>query len=358
MTILVTGGAGFIGTNFILDWTAAETEPIVNLDLLTYAGHPGNFERLPHPERHLLVKGDLGDRELAADLLARHQVRAVLNFAAESHVDRSILGPAEFIRTNIVGVFNLLEAVRGYWGGLPAGEKAAFRFLQVSTDEVFGALTPEAPAFTETTPYAPNSPYSASKAAADHLVRAYHHTYGLPTLTTNCSNNYGPFQFPEKLIPLTVVNALEGRPLPVYGDGLQRRDWLEVSDHVAALRRVLAAGRPGETYNIGGGEEKANLEVVEALCGLLDRRRPRPDGRSYRSQVAFVADRPGHDRRYAVNANKIQAELGWRPVHDFQSGLAATVEWYLAETEWLASVRSGDYRDWINKQYGGPDDGA
>ena len=358
MTILVTGGAGFIGTNFILDWNAAETEPIVNLDLLTYAGHPGNFERLPNPERHLLVKGDLGDRELAADLLARHQVRAVLNFAAESHVDRSILGPAEFIRTNIVGVFNLLEAVRGYWGGLPAGEKAAFRFLQVSTDEVFGALTPEAPAFTETTPYAPNSPYSASKAAADHLVRAYHHTYGLPTLTTNCSNNYGPFQFPEKLIPLTVVNALEGRPLPVYGDGLQRRDWLEVSDHVAALRRVLAAGRPGETYNIGGGEEKANLEVVEALCGLLDRRRPRPDGRSYRSQVAFVADRPGHDRRYAVNANKIQAELGWRPVHDFQSGLAATVEWYLAETEWLASVRSGDYRDWINKQYGGPDDGA
>ena len=358
MTILVTGGAGFIGTNFILDWTAAETEPIVNLDLLTYAGHPGNFERLPHPERHLLVKGDLGDRELAADLLARHQVRAVLNFAAESHVDRSILGPAEFIRTNIVGVFNLLEAVREYWGRLPAGEKEAFRFLQVSTDEVFGALTPEAPAFTETTPYAPNSPYSASKAAADHLVRAYHHTYGLPTLTTNCSNNYGPFQFPEKLIPLTVVNALEGRPLPVYGDGLQRRDWLEVSDHVAALRRVLADGRPGETYNIGGGEEKANLEVVEDLCGLLDRRRPRPDGRSYRSQVTHVSDRPGHDRRYAVNANKIQAELGWRPVHDFQSGLAATVEWYLAETEWLASVRSGDYRDWINKQYGGPDDGA
>ncbi|MDR2934535.1 MAG: dTDP-glucose 4,6-dehydratase [Candidatus Adiutrix sp.] len=352
MAILVTGGAGFIGTNFILDWTATEAEPVVNLDLLTYAGHPGNFERLAHPERHLLVRGDLGDRELAADLLARHRVRAVLNFAAESHVDRSILGPAEFIRTNIVGVFNLLEAVREYWAGLPDAPRAAFRFLQVSTDEVFGALTPEAPAFTETTPYAPNSPYSASKAAADHLVRAYRHTYDLPTLTTNCSNNYGPFQFPEKLVPLLIVNALEGRPLPVYGDGLQRRDWLHVSDHVAALRLVLAAGRPGETYNIGGGQEKANLEVVEGLCDLLDRRRPRPDGRSYRSQVTHVADRPGHDRRYAVNADKIQAELGWRPKHDFQSGLAATVEWYLAETGWLENVRSGGYRDWISKQYG------
>jgi len=356
MTILVTGGAGFIGTNFILGWNAAEDEAVVDLDLLTYAGHPGNFERLPRPERHLLVRGDLGDRELAADLLARHRVRAVLNFAAESHVDRSIYGPAEFIRTNVVGAFNLLEAVREYWAGLPAGERESFRFLQVSTDEVYGSLSLEDPAFTETTPYAPNSPYSASKAAADHLVRAYHHTYGLPTLTTNCSNNYGPFQFPEKLIPLVITNALEGKPLPIYGDGRQRRDWLYVSDHVAALRRVLAAGRPGETYNIGGGEEKANLEVVESLCALLDERRPRPDGLSYRSQITHVADRPGHDRRYAVNADKTQTELGWRPGHDFQSGLAATVEWYLAETDWLKSVRDGGYRDWIKKHYGDGDD--
>ena len=356
MAILITGGAGFIGTNFILGWNAAEDEPVVNLDLLTYAGHPGNFERLPHPERHILVRGDLGDRELAAGLLARHRVRAVLNFAAESHVDRSIHGPAEFIRTNVVGTFNLLETVREYLAGLPAAEQAAFRFLQISTDEVYGSLAPEAPAFTETTPYAPNSPYSASKAASDHLVRAYRHTYGLPTLTTNCSNNYGPFQFPEKLIPLALVNALEGRPLPVYGDGLQRRDWLHVSDHAAALRRVLAAGRPGETYNVGGGQEKANLEVVESLCAVLDRLRPRPDGLSYRSQITHVADRPGHDRRYAVNSDKIRAELGWKPDHDFQSGLAATVEWYLAETSWLRSVRTGGYRDWISRQYGCSDD--
>ena len=353
MTILITGGAGFIGTNFILDWNAAEDEPVVNLDLLTYAGHPGNFERLPHPGRHLLVRGNLGDRELAAGLLARHRVRAVLNFAAESHVDRSILGPAEFIQTNVVGTFNFLEAAREYQAGLPAGEREAFRFLHVSTDEVYGALAPEAPAFTETTAYAPNSPYSASKAASDHLIRAYHHTYGLPTLTTNCSNNYGPFQFPEKLIPLALVNALEGRDLPIYGDGRQRRDWLHVSDHVAALRLVLAFGRPGETYNIGGGEEKANLEVVEALCGLLDRRLPRPSGRSHQSLITHVPDRPGHDRRYAVNSNKIRTELGWRPKHDFQSGLAATVEWYLAETDWLRSVRQGDYRDWVARQYGG-----
>jgi len=356
MSILVTGGAGFIGTNFILDWNTAEDEPVVNLDLLTYAGHPGNFERLPRPERHLLVRGDLGDRKLAAELLAGRRVRAVLNFAAESHVDRSIHGPAEFIRTNIVGTFNLLESVREYWAGLPAEERESFRFLHVSTDEVYGSLTPEDPAFTETTPYAPNSPYSASKAASDHLVRAYHHTYGLPTLTTNCSNNYGPFQFPEKLIPLTIVNALEGRPLPVYGDGHQRRDWLHVSDHVAALRRVLAAGRPGEAYNLGGGQEKANLEVVESVCAILDQRHPRSDGLSYRAQITHVADRPGHDRRYAVNSGKVQAELGWRPDHDFQSGLAATIEWYLAETEWLKSVREGGYRDWISKQYGGGDD--
>ena len=356
MSILITGGAGFIGTNFILEWNAADDEPVVNLDLLTYAGHPGNFERLPHPRRHLLVRGDLGDRELVAGLLTGHRVRAVLNFAAESHVDRSIHGPAEFIQTNIVGTFNLLEEVREYWAGLAAEERESFRFLHVSTDEVYGSLTPDEPAFTETTPYAPNSPYSASKAASDHLVRAYHHTYGLPTLTTNCSNNYGPFQFPEKLIPLTIANALEGRALPVYGDGLQRRDWLHVSDHVAALRRVLAEGRPGETYNIGGGEEKANLEVVEAVCALLDQRRPRPEGLSYRTQLTHVADRPGHDRRYAVSSHKVQRELGWRPRHDFQSGLAATVEWYLAETDWLRSVRDGGYRDWINKQYGGGDD--
>jgi len=356
MSILVTGGAGFIGTNFILDWNAAQDEPIVNLDLLTYAGHPGNFERLPRPQGHLLVRGDLGDRELAAGLLAGHRVRAVLNFAAESHVDRSIHGPAEFIRTNVVGTFNFLEAVREYWAGLSVKERESFRFLHISTDEVYGSLTPEAESFTEATPYAPNSPYSASKAASDHLVRAYHHTYGLPILTTNCSNNYGPFQFPEKLIPLTIVNALEGRPLPVYGDGLQRRDWLHVSDHVAALRRVLAEGRPGETYNIGGGEEKANLEVVEAICDLLDERHPRPDGLSYKAQITHVADRPGHDRRYAVNSHKVQAELGWSPKHDFQSGLASTVEWYLAESGWLRSVRDGGYRDWIDKQYGGDDD--
>jgi dTDP-glucose 4,6-dehydratase len=267
-------------------------------------------------------------------------------------VDRSIHGPAAFIQTNIVGAFNFLEAVRAYWANLPDGERGEFRFLHVSTDEVYGSLGREDRAFTEITPYAPNSPYSASKAASDHLVRAYHHTYGLPTLTTNCSNNYGPFQFPEKLIPLVILNALEGRDLPIYGDGLQRRDWLHVADHVAALRLALAAGRPGETYNIGGGEEKANLEVVESLCAILDRLRPRADGLSYRSQVTHVTDRPGHDRRYAVNSEKIQTALGWRPKHDFQSGLLATVEWYLAETDWLKSVRTGDYRDWINKQYG------
>ena len=353
MTILVTGGAGFIGTNFILDWNAAEDEPVVNLDLLTYAGHPGNLERLSRPERHLLIRGDLGDRELTAGLLARHRPRAVLNFAAESHVDRSIHGPAEFMRTNVMGTFNFLEAVREYRAELPAVEQESFRFLHVSTDEVYGSLTPEAPPFTETTPYAPNSPYSASKAASDHLVRAYHHTYGLPTLTTNCSNNYGPFQFPEKLVPLVIVNALEGRDLPIYGDGRQRRDWLHVADHVMALKKVLAEGRPGETYNIGGGEEKANLEVVEGLCAILDRRRPRPDGRSYRTQITHVTDRPGHDRRYAVNSDKIKSELGWRPGHDFQSGLVATIEWYLAETDWLEQVRDGEYRDWLAKQYGG-----
>ncbi|GHV57455.1 dTDP-glucose 4,6-dehydratase [Deltaproteobacteria bacterium] len=352
MTILITGGAGFIGANFIFDWTARSGEPIVNLDKLTYAGHPGNFDRLPRPERHLLVRGDMGDRELVTGLLARHRPRAVLNFAAESHVDRSIHGPDDFIQTNIVGTFNLLEAVRGFYAELPGEERRAFRFLHVSTDEVYGSLEPREAAFTEARPYAPNSPYSASKAASDHLVRAYYHTYGLPVLTTNCSNNYGPFQFPEKLIPLMIVNAVEGRPLPVYGDGRQVRDWLHVADHGTALGLVLAQGRPGETYNIGGGQEKTNLEVVTAICEILDQKRPRPDGRSHRDQITHVADRPGHDRRYAVDSGKLRAELGWRPASDFYGGLADTVEWYLREEAWLNSVRSGEYRRWLTRQYG------
>ena len=352
MTILITGGAGFIGTNFIFDWTAANEEPVVNLDKLTYAGNPANFDRLPRSERHLLVRGDIGDRELVSALMARHRPRAILNFAAESHVDRSIHGPGDFIQTNVVGLFHLLEEARGFYASLDDAEKLAFRFLHVSTDEVYGSLAPGEAPFSETRPYAPNSPYSASKAAADHLVRAYCHTYGLPTLTTNCSNNYGPFQFPEKLIPLLIVNALEGRPLPVYGDGRQVRDWLHVADHGAALRLVLARGRPGETYNLGGDQEKTNLEVVEAVCDLVDRRRPRPDGRPRRGLIAHVADRPGHDRRYAVDAGKIKAELGWSPAHDFCGGLAATVDWYLQAEDWLDGVRGGGYRQWLARQYG------
>ena len=352
MTILITGGAGFIGTNFIFDWTARSEEPVVNFDKLTYAGNPGNFDRLPSPERHLLVPGDLGDREAVAGLLARHRPRAVLNFAAESHVDRSIHGPDDFIRTNIVGTFNLLEATRDFYAKLAEEEKKSFRFLHVSTDEVYGSLEPEEAPFAEDRPYAPNSPYSASKAASDHLVRAYFHTYGLPVLTTNCSNNYGPFQFPEKLVPLMIVNAVEGRPLPVYGDGRQVRDWLHVADHGTALGLVLARGRPGETYNIGGGQEKPTLEVVMAMGEILDQKRPRPDGRSHRVQITHVADRPGHDRRYAVDSGKIRAELGWRPARDFYGGLADTVDWYLKEETWLAGVRSGEYRQWLTRQYG------
>ncbi|MCL2636576.1 MAG: dTDP-glucose 4,6-dehydratase, partial [Betaproteobacteria bacterium] len=325
--ILVTGGAGFIGSNFVLDWLAAADEAVVNLDALTYAGNLENLASLFGDARHVFVHGDIGDGERVARLLRQHQPRAIVNFAAESHVDRSIHGPEDFIQTNIVGTFRLLEAARAYWGGLDAAEKAAFRFLHVSTDEVYGSLAKEAPAFAETHRYEPNSPYSASKAASDHLARAYHHTYGLPVLTTNCSNNYGPYHFPEKLIPLVIHNALAGKPLPIYGDGQQIRDWLYVSDHCAAIRRVLAAGQPGETYNIGGWNEKANLDVVHTLCAILDELNPRADGRPYREQIVFVADRPGHDRRYAIDAGKIERELGWKPIETFESGIRKTVRW-------------------------------
>ena len=311
--ILVTGGAGFIGANFVLDWLAQSDEPVVNLDKLTYAGNRENLASLDGDTRHIFVQGDIGDAALVGQLLAQHQPRAVVNFAAESHVDRSIHGPADFVQTNVVGTFNLLESVRGYWSALPADQKVAFRFLHVSTDEVYGSLAPDAPAFTETHTYAPNSPYSASKAASDHLVRAWHHTYGLPVLTTNCSNNYGPHHFPEKLIPLMIVNAQAGKPLPVYGDGMQVRDWLYVTDHCSAIRRVLEAGRLGETYNVGGWNEKPNIEIVNTVCALLDELAPRADGTSYRSQISYVTDRPGHDRRYAIDARKLERELGWKP---------------------------------------------
>jgi len=353
-TILVTGGAGFIGSNFVLDWTAAEADPVVNLDKLTYAGNAQNLASLEGNSRHIFVRGDIGDSALVDQLLQTHQPRAVVNFAAESHVDRSIHGPGEFIHTNIVGTFNLLESVRGYYKELAEPDKRRFRFLHVSTDEVYGTLSPTDPAFRETNPYEPNSPYSASKAASDHLVRAYHHTYGLPVLTTNCSNNYGPYHFPEKLIPLVIHNALAGKPLPIYGDGQQVRDWLYVTDHCTAIRRVLADGQIGETYNVGGWNEKPNLEVVHTICDLLDELSPRADGQSYRAQITFVTDRPGHDRRYAIDASKIEQELGWRPAETFETGIRKTVQWYLANQDWVQNVTSGAYRDWIDQHYAAP----
>jgi dTDP-glucose 4,6-dehydratase len=349
--ILVTGGAGFIGANFVLDWLAQTDEPVLNLDKLTYAGNLENLASLQGDKRHFFVQGDIGDGALVASLLAEHRPRAVINFAAESHVDRSIHGPEDFIQTNIVGSFRLLEAVRAYWVGLDEAGKAAFRFLHVSTDEVYGSLTPGEPAFTEQHRYEPNSPYSASKAASDHLVRAYHHTYGLPVLTTNCSNNYGPYHFPEKLIPLMIVNALAGKPLPVYGDGMQIRDWLYVKDHCSAIRRVLAAGQLGEVYNVGGWNEKPNIEIVHTLCALLDELRPRADGKSYREQISYVKDRPGHDRRYAIDARKLEQDLGWKPAETFETGIRKTVAWYLDHPDWVANVLSGAYRDWVSKHY-------
>jgi dTDP-glucose 4,6-dehydratase len=350
MTILVTGGAGFIGSNFVLDWIAAEGEPVVNVDKLTYAGNLANLASLAGDERHVFVRGDICDAAFLERLFAGHSPRAVVHFAAESHVDRSIHGPAAFVQTNMVGTFELLEAARAYWNRLPGEAKAGFRFLHVSTDEVYGTLSETDPAFSETTPYAPNSPYSASKAGSDHLVRAYHHTYGFPAVTTNCSNNYGPYQFPEKLIPLMIANALEGKPLPVYGDGKQVRDWLYVADHCEAIRVVLAQGKTGETYNVGGNSEKKNLDVVHALCDTLDRMRPRDGG--HRALIKFVADRPGHDRRYAIDATKIRKELGWVPRETFESGLAKTVAWYLDNAAWTAQVKSGEYRQWLETNYG------
>jgi dTDP-glucose 4,6-dehydratase len=349
--ILVTGGAGFIGSNFVLDWLAAHDEPVVNLDKLTYAGNLENLRSLEGDLRHVFVHGDIADQQLLEKLLARHRPRAVLNLAAESHVDRSIHAPGTFVETNVVGTFRLLEAVRAYHASLDAQAKDAFRFVHVSTDEVYGSLAPADPAFTEQKRYEPNSPYSASKAASDHLVRAYHHTYGLPVITTNCSNNYGPFHFPEKLIPLVIVNALAGKPLPVYGDGQQVRDWLYVGDHCSALRRVLQAGRPGETYNVGGWNEKPNLEIVHTVCALLDELRPKSGGSSYKEQITFVKDRPGHDRRYAIDARKIERELGWKPAETFETGIRKTVQWYLAHEDWVKRVQSGAYREWIAKQY-------
>jgi len=350
--ILVTGAAGFIGANFVLDWLAQSQEPVVNLDKLTYAGNRQSLQSLDGDTRHVFVHGDIGDRALVNRLLAEHRPRAVVNFAAESHVDRSIHGPEDFIQTNVVGTFHLLEAVRSHWGQLDAAAKAEFRFLHVSTDEVYGTLGPGDAPFTETTAYEPNSPYSASKAASDHLVRAYHHTYGLPVLTTNCSNNYGPYHFPEKLIPLMIVNALAGKPLPVYGDGMQVRDWLYVKDHCSAIRRVLEAGQSGETYNVGGWNEKPNIEIVNTVCALLDELSPRADGKGYAAQITYVTDRPGHDRRYAIDATKIHRELGWKPAETFETGIRKTVQWYLENTEWVNAVQSGAYRQWIGQQYG------
>ncbi len=353
MSILVTGGAGFIGSNFVLDWLAQSDELVINLDKLTYAGNIENLQSLNSDPRHVFVQGDISDSTLVANLLAQHQPRAIVNFAAESHVDRSIHGPEDFIQTNIVGTFRLLEAVRAYWGGLQSDARQAFRFLHVSTDEVYGSLGKDDPAFTEAHRYEPNSPYSASKAASDHLVRAYHHTYGLPVLTTNCSNNYGPYHFPEKLIPLMIVNALAGKPLPVYGDGQQIRDWLYVKDHCSTIRRVLDAGHIGEVYNIGGWNEKPNLEIVHTVCALLDELRPRADGKPYKEQITYVADRPGHDRRYAIDARKLESELGWKPAETFETGISKTVQWYLDNQAWVSNVQSGTYREWLEKNYTG-----
>ena len=350
--ILVTGGAGFVGSNFVLDWLAQCDEPVLNLDALTYAGNLDNLASLQGDSRHIFIHGSIDDGELLSRLLAEHKPRAILNFAAESHVDRSIHGPEDFIQTNIVGTFRLLEAVRAYWNGLADDAKAAFRFLHVSTDEVYGSLVHDDPAFSETNRYEPNSPYSASKAASDHLVRAYHHTYGLPVLTTNCSNNYGPYHFPEKLIPLVIHNALAGKPLPIYGDGQQIRDWLYVKDHCGAIRRVLEAGRVGETYNVGGWNEKANLDVVDTLCTILDELSPRSDGKPYKAQITYVKDRPGHDRRYAIDASKIERELGWMPAETFETGIRKTVQWYLDNQAWVAKVTSGSYRQWLDRNYG------
>lgn len=352
MTILVTGGAGFIGSNFVLDWLAGSDEPVVNLDALTYAGNRANLASLDGDARHVFVQGDICDRDLIDRLLAQHRPRAIVHFAAESHVDRSIHGPGEFMRTNVTGTFTLLEAARGYWGALEGDDKAAFRFHHVSTDEVYGSLKPTDPPFAETNAYEPNSPYSASKAASDHLVRAWHHTYGLPVVTTNCSNNYGPYHFPEKLIPLIIVNALAGKPLPVYGDGQQVRDWLYVKDHCAAIREVLARGRLGETYNIGGWNEKPNIDIVRTVCALLDEMKPDAAG-PYERLITYVKDRPGHDRRYAIDARKIERELGWKPAETFDTGIRKTVRWYLDNQPWVQDVLSGGYRDWVSKQYGG-----
>lgn len=350
--ILVTGGAGFIGANFVLDWLAQSDEALINLDSLTYAGNLDTLRTLAGDPRHVFVHGDIGDAALMAKLLAQYQPRAVVNFAAESHVDRSIHGPGDFIQTNIVGTFHLLEAVRAYWSTLEGDARQQFRLLHVSTDEVYGSLAKDEPAFTETHRYQPNSPYSASKAASDHLVRAYHHTYGLPVLTTNCSNNYGPYHFPEKLIPLMIVNALAGKALPVYGDGQQIRDWLYVKDHCSAIRRVLDAGTVGEVYNVGGWNEKPNIEIVQTICALLDELRPRADGSPYSAQISYVADRPGHDRRYAIDASKLQRELGWKPAETFDTGIRKTVQWYLAHQDWVANVQSGAYQHWVAKNYG------
>jgi dTDP-glucose 4,6-dehydratase len=348
--ILVTGGAGFIGANFVLDWLNASSEAVLNVDKLTYAGNLGTLKPVQSNPKHVFSRADICDRAAMDALLSQHKPRAILHFAAESHVDRSIHGPAEFVQTNVVGTFTLLEAALAYWKTLPDVDQAAFRFLHVSTDEVFGSLgTNDAP-FSETTPYAPNSPYSANKAASDHLVRAYLHTYGLPVVTTNCSNNYGPYQFPEKLIPLVIANALSGKPLPVYGDGQNIRDWLYVGDHCAAIREVLAHGRPGETYNVGGWNEKSNLDVVHAVCDLLDRLKAKPPG-SYRDQISFVTDRPGHDRRYAINARKLERELGWKPAETFETGIEKTVRWYLGNQAWVDEVASGEYRKWVEANY-------
>jgi dTDP-glucose 4,6-dehydratase len=354
--ILVTGGAGFIGGNFVLDWLAnPAAEGVVNLDKLTYAGTLATLKSLENDSRHVFVQGDIGDYELVLSLLNKHQIRAVVNFAAESHVDRSIHGPGDFIQTNVVGTFNLLEAVRAYWSDLSDSAKTEFRFLHVSTDEVYGSLSPTDRAFSETNSYEPNSPYSASKAASDHLVRAWHHTYGLPVLTTNCSNNYGPYHFPEKLIPLVILNALAGKPLPIYGDGQQIRDWLYVKDHCSAIRRVLEAGKLGETYNVGGWNEKPNLDVVHTICSILDQLRPKAGAagaeNKYASQITYVKDRPGHDRRYAIDASKLERELGWKPAETFETGIQKTVQWYLDNQEWTEGVLSGSYRDWVKKQY-------